>query len=78
MVRYCLRPPNVRICPFVQASATSDFFGENQGCHELAEVAEQAAKHTEVTRLRMEVHTCGCEVYILYSLFFLSLVNKVS
>ena len=70
MVRYCSRPPYIKIFPFVQASATSDFFGDNQGCHELAEVTEQAVKHNEETRLRMDVHTCGCEVYILYSLLF--------
>jgi len=30
---------------FVQATATSDFLGDNQGRHEQSELAEQTAKH---------------------------------
>jgi len=55
-----------------------NFFGDNQGFYELTKVIEQAAKHTEVIRLRMEVHACIYELYILYSLLFLSLVNNLS
>ena len=55
-----------------------NFFGDNQGFYELTKVIEQAAKRTEVTRLRLEVHGCRYEVYILYSLLFLSLVNNLS
>ena len=51
-------------------TATSNFFGDNQVFHELTKVTEQATKHTEVTRLRLEVHGCRYEVYIFYSLLF--------
>ena len=35
-----------------QATTNSDFFSNNQDCHELSEVAEQVIKYTEVVRFR--------------------------
>ena len=64
---------------FKDFKADSNLFVQaTVGFHELTKVAEQAAKHTEVTRLRLEVHGCRYEVYILYSLLLLSLVNNLS
>jgi len=39
-----------------QATTNSDFFGDNQDCHELSELAEQVVKYAEVVRSR-ELHT---------------------
>ena len=38
-----------------QATANSDFFGDNQDCHELSELAKQVAKYAEVIKFR-ELH----------------------
>ena len=35
-----------------QATANSDFFDDNQECHELSELAMQVAKYAEVIRFR--------------------------
>jgi len=46
-----------------QATTNSDFFGDNQDCHELSELAEQVVKYTEVVKFGSCTHSRGCQTH---------------
>ena len=46
-----------------QATTNSDFFGDNQDCHELSELAEQVVKYAEVVRFGSCTHSRGRQTH---------------